>query len=777
MVEVANQVNFQRRIALLGTPNTGKSSLFNTLTGLRQKTANYPGVTVEKKQGRFSLQDKYHVELIDLPGTYSLRARSLDEIITSEFIQGRYVGEAKPDLVLVVLNAAQLERGLYLLNQVQELGLPSVVALNMNDLAQNKGISVDCRRLEEILGSPVVGIHASKVQGIDQLRSTLFQAFESQALPAESPQLEYPKPLGDILNALAQNLNAIQKAQGEEVVSFRYQIGDAFRILADKKGNEERALVEALGESALSFVENARQRLVQEKVESLELIEARLRHAWAQEVVAQVQRQDLSSQKGISTRFDRVLTHPFWGMIIFFGVMGFLFQTIFEWSGPLMDLIDQGFGALGESVAQILPEGGWLQSLIVDGLIAGVGGVLIFLPQIVLLFLFIAFLEDSGYLARAAYLMDRPFRKVGLTGRSFIPMLSGFACAIPAIMATRTIPDKASRFATLMVVPLTSCSARLPVYILLIESFVPEYKILPFLGMQAFVMLCFYGLGLVVAFIGAFLIRKFFFRGAASHLMMELPDYTLPRIKSLFYTAYERGRVFVVDAGTIILAMSLIIWVLGYFPRSEEVLQTYEEKRAALILSEAELEEQAEKLEEKARGLQPQDPEILTIQNQQTDIEKELLKYREIDNQEAAALLENSFLGKAGKSVEPIFKPLGWDWRISTATIASFPAREVVIATLGTLFAMGEDQDETSEGLRDTLSKARGTDGKQLFTLATALSLMVFFALCMQCGASVSAIKRETNSWGMALLSFSTMTLLAYVGALIVYQLALVLGW
>ncbi|MCA8939412.1 MAG: ferrous iron transport protein B, partial [Planctomycetes bacterium] len=466
------------------------------------------------------------------------------------------------------------------------------------------------------------------------------------------------------------------------------------------------------------------------------------------------------------------------GLAFFLLLMAFVFQAIYAWSGPFMDAIEGLFGWLEGVLIGGLEEGP-LKSLLSAAIVDGVGGVLVFLPQILMLFLALSILEETGYMARAAFLMDRLMRPIGLTGRSFIPLLSGFACAIPAIMATRTIADRASRLTTIMIVPLTSCSARLPVYVLMIGLFVPETEIGLGLSMQGLVLLAMYALGAIVAIPVALVFRKFIFKGTRSSFMIELPAYQAPQLKALARTVVERGRLFVVNAGTIIFAMAIVIWALSYFPRSREVQAKFEAQRSALAIPEEEAQESFDAIVEAAytetqrakENFEPSVEDLPEASRQNFEDLKGLLdEHASINNAESAELMENSILGTIGQAVEPIFVPIGWDWRISTAAIASFPAREVVIGVMGTIFSQGEESDEESEGLHDAIKSATWPDGRPLFTLATALSLMVFFALCMQCGASVAAIKREMNSWKWATISFVYMTVLAYVFALITFQ-------
>jgi len=793
------------RIAMLGNPNAGKSTLFNALTGLRQKIANYPGVTIEKHVGMCRVGDR-ELELIDLPGTYSLAPTSPDELVATRMLVGSMKGEAAPDALLLVVAAHAVERALFLATQATEFGVPAVIALTMSDIAERQGVSADADALSKELNLPVVRIDAPRGEGLEALLGALVKV---EGAKQDVPRAQLPAELKVAAESLAAQLSAIAKARGEDASSTQsvpVHPAEAVRVLVRPGGYTELDVIARLGESAAPMIAEARATL-----ESLDPPaakgEASARAEFARTIAGKVMKHTTLAGESFSARVDRVLTHRVFGTAIFFVLMAVVFQSVFQWAGPFMGWIEGLFGWIGGGIDATLDEGP-LHSLISAAIIDGVGGVLVFLPQILILFFFIALLEDSGYLSRAAYLMDRVLSKVGLSGRSFIPMLSGFACAIPGVMATRTIPDRATRFTTMMVTPLMSCSARLPVYVLLIEAFIPDSALFSIggwdYGMQGFVMLCMYLVGALAAIPVALLMRKFMFKGAKSFFMMELPAYKLPRFGAILRQMFDRGKVFVVNAGTIIFAMAILIWALGYFPHNEEVAAHAEQQRevVATIHGELEtLEEQAEAFakaenavlikagvdkksldDEEARDTAIQslsgdhERDFLVIQSARAPVDEALELYTAIDNEEAEEQLEQSFLGRMGHGVEPIFQPLGWDWRISTAAIASFPAREVVIGAMGTIFSLGGDQNEESQTLRETLQNAKREDGTKLFTIATALSLMVFFALCMQCGASVAAIKREANSWKWAAFSFTYMTVLAWIASAAVYQIGTACG-
>lgn len=724
-------------IALVGNPNVGKTALFNALTGLSQSTGNYPGVTVARKHGQFSVNGT-RATLIDLPGAYSLAAWSPDEMIVVDVLLDQQQGESEVDALLVVVDASNLERNLYFVSQLIELGKPMVIALNMMDIAARRGIKIDAQALSAQLGVPVAPICAHKRVGIPDLQMALDGLVQGKAA-STAAACQFPDSQTHATERLLGELSARNAQLGREVPAL-----EAFRILVDENGYAEQRLVRKLGPDFFEVL-RAHRDFAQANGVSLATQEARARYAWVRKVIdASVERPTVRP-KSRSERVDNILTHRFFGTVIFLTLMLVVFQSIYAWAAPLMDLIDGSVGALGARISALLPEG-VLQSLLVDGVCAGVGSVLVFLPQILMLSLLIALLEDFGYTARAAFLMDRLLGWCGLSGHSFIPMLSSFACAVPGIMATRTIRDRRDRFTTILVAPLMSCSARLPVYLLLIGAFVPRKQMLGGLvGLEGLVLFLMYLLGVAVAVPMAWLLRKSFFHGAKSAFILEMPSYKAPQWKSVVRKVYQEGREFMVRAGTLIFAVTILVWALAYFPRSEAIAAEFESKR------------------ESVRVAMPDGPERASTLVQ-------------LDHEEEGEYLRRSFLGTAGRFVEPVFLPLGWDWRIATATMASFPAREIVVATLGTLFNMGSDVDETEEGLLANLQSAVRRDGSPLFTLPVALSVMVFFALCCQCGATLITIRRETGNWRWPALTFTYMTVLAYVGAFITYQGGHLLG-
>lgn len=718
--QVASAGTTRPTIAVVGNPNTGKSTLFNTLTGLRQKTANYPGVTVERHTGIMKL-DSGDVELVDVPGSYSLTSHSPDELVSADVLMGRIEGQPRPSAILIVIDSANLRRNLFMATQVMELGIPVVIALNMIDLAERRGIHIDAAKLTELLGVAVVPVIGSSTSGSQELKSALAEA-------VRKPAATKPSLVPEVREAAEWLLAELGASAGELTTA------DLERALIDKDSAGEQRLIQLAGDKARSLLAELRTKLAPGT--SLAAIEARARYGWIDKTVAQVESRTERKRSFVDV-IDNATSHPLIGSLLFLTIMATVFQAVFSWAGPIMDFIDALTSSLGQTVAEFLPPGA-LSSLIVDGAIAGVGSVIIFLPQILILFAFIIFLEDSGYMARAAFLMDRLMRACGLSGLSFIPMLSSFACAVPGIMATRVIPNPRDRLATMLAAPFMTCSARLPVYALLIAAFVPDITYGYFFNLQGIVLFGLYMLGIVGGIFTAWMMKRFALRGPTPAFLIEIPPYRLPNFKSMAIRLMDRGKIFIKRAGTVIFTVAIVIWALVYFPRPESLFETYEAQRieAAATLDGA-----------------PLDRRLV-----------------EIDNREAAALIEQSYLGRAGKVVQPLFAPLGWDWKITASVIASFPAREVVVAVLGTIYAVGNEVDETDSRLLNRLRNAKNADGNPVFTSGVAIGLMIFYAFCLQCMATVAIMRRETNGWKWPISAWLYMTGLGYVGALLANQ-------
>jgi ferrous iron transport protein B len=704
-------------VALVGNPNAGKTTLFNALTGSHQKVGNYPGVTVERVSGHLRL-DGRQVECVDVPGLYSLQAVSEDERVAVEAIYGRVGGEGRPDLLVCVVDATNLERNLYLYSQLAEAGFPVVVALTMVDRLRARGDDVDLAKMSNLLGVDVVPVTGHKGGALQELKDAIERNLDAPRTP--SFDLALPSALESRIALLRERL--------------------ARTGLDASKAEVRRMLLQPDGEfSNVPELEEAfAQAREQLKAEGLNrpTVEVASRYEWAGVVQrAAIREAAAVPRRSLTDRIDQVLTHRVFGLGIFVALMYGVFLSIYSFATPFMDGIEAGFGWLQGVVGPRLEPWPILQSLVVDGIIAGVGGVLVFLPQILILFFFISVLEGSGYLARAAFLMDRLLGWCGLNGRAFIPLLSSFACAIPGIMAARVMPDPKSRLATILVAPLMSCSARLPVYLLLIGAFIqPRFG--PFWA--GFALFAMHLLGLFVAIPITWFLNRKVLRGKRLPFLLELPPYQWPRWRDVWLAMYFRGKVFVKTAGTMIFFMSVLIWGLSYFPR----LGTAEETRIAAQVRAADPKAEDDAVERRVQEAQ----------------------------------LEQSVLGRVGKSIEPLFRPAGFDWRITTSILAAFPARETVVPSLGIIFALGGDVDQESHDLTKALNEATWPDGRPLFTPWTAAGLMAFFALCAQCMATLATVRRETNSWRWPVFMFTYMTLLAYVVAVVLNQIGRAFG-
>ena len=713
-----------RNVAFIGNPNTGKSTIFSALAGIATRIGNFPGVTVEKKIGVAQWNGR-DIRLIDLPGTYSLSPRTKDEMVAVDVLVGAQDEIGDIDLVVCIVDSTNIERNLYLVSQLMDVGTPMIVVLNMWDAATAKGIQIDVDKLSQRLGVPVVTTEAHRRVGLDKLRD-LIAGEELPAIP-QAPRI-FPAEFYGECDSLGGRLDELGITNTNDYLIER--------LLLDSGGYTEQRFSEAGDLTA--HLTSARERLKDAKC-AVPAIEARVRYAWIRESLADVVEKPDSNHEVSTTsdKLDSFLTHRVTGLLFFCALMFVVFQSIYQWSGPLMDLIEtvQGFAS---GVVEQAMLAGPLRSLLVDGVIAGVGSVLVFLPQIAFLFFFIAILEDCGYMARAAFLMDRLMTCVGLSGKSFVPLMSSFACAIPGVMAARVIENRRDRMVTILVAPLMSCSARLPVYMLLIGAFVPPTTYLGgWLGTQGVVLFCMMSVGAVVAIPIAWLLKKFVFPGETPPFVMELPQYKIPSIRIVVMRVFDRCKAFVMRAGSLIFMTTVLVWAAGSFPgdRTE-----YFEVQNRI---------------EKIQASEVDDEELESLEQQKKEI--------------ASRLLESSVLGMSGKAVEPIVRPLGWDWKLGIGAIASFPAREVIIATLGTIYSLGADAEES--GLVAAMNAAKWPDGRPVYNLPVALSVMVFFALCAQCGATIMVIKRETASWYWALFTFFYMTALAYVFALLTYQI------
>jgi ferrous iron transport protein B len=773
-------------VALIGNPNTGKSTLFTALAGVRQRVGNYPGVTVEKKVGHVDVGHQ-RFALVDLPGTYSLAPRSPDEMVAVDVLLGRQSGFAPADAVICIVDASNLERNLYLVSQVLELGLPTVVALNMIDLATERGMTIDVGKLSERLRVPVVEVQANRRRGIDKLKAALGEVVRSpRERCGESP---LPAPFRREAADLEQWLSTKRDRNSDEKPWPRYLVE---RLLLDTSGYLEQAAPSGGNGELGARLTAARGRLAEANV-PVPAVEAMARYQWIGGILEGVLGRPAERPASATDRLDRILTSRVWGTLVFALLMLVVFSSIFIAAKPLMGMIDGGVKWLGDRVDTAMPPGA-LQSLLSKGVIAGAGSVIVFLPQILILFGFIGILEDCGYMARAAYLMDRLMVRVGLSGKSFIPLLSSFACAIPGVMATRVIENRRDRLTTILVAPLMSCSARLPVYTLLIGAFIPARTYLGgWLGLQGLTLFAMYLVGIVAAVFVALVLKKTLLRGATPPFVMELPPYKFPSLRIVAHRMFERGWSFVRRAGTLIVAVAIVVWALLYFPHDPakvaddlRIRQAEHERQLAALDSRTTLSPLMRPAGAGARGRGEGDEvqNDSTTDTQRATLAAELARFQdpiEREKLEAGAYQRRSVLAGMGRWIEPAVRPLGWDWRIGCAAIASFPAREVVLGTLGVIYNLGEDVDiherEGQTQLQAELRRATwdGTN-RPVFTVPVALSLMVFFALCAQCAATLAVIKRETNSWRWPIFTFAYMTVLAYLGALATYQIGTWIG-
>jgi len=716
-----------KRIAIAGNPNCGKTTIFNALTGLRQKVGNYPGVTVERREGRL-LGTK--IALLDLPGVYALSARSPDEEVARDALLGRIEGVPRPDGALLVIDASNLERNLYLASQIIEFGTPVVIACNMVDVAEDHGVHVDCDVLAAKLGVPVIATVAHRGEGIGALR---------EALGAIAQYVPPPRTwrLSDAFERAVGLAAVVMKEAGRTPPHAVH--GGALLWLSDYLSGEapcrksaERFLARLCPEHAEELKAIARELEASSDDAAAAAIEAR--YAWISKLAADAMTTAPSSAGGLakgasmSDRLDAVLTHRVLGLLTFAVLAFFLFVLIFSGAEPLMALIETGQEAVSRWVEAAMPVGP-LRSLLTDGVIAGVGAVVIFVPQICLLFVMLAALEDSGYMARAAFLMDGLMSRVGLAGKSFIPLLSCYACAVPGIMATRTIADRRDRFTTILIAPLMSCSARLPVYLIVISAVFGDRT-----WLKAGVLCGIYVCGTVAALLMGLILKKSLFAGPRPTFIMELPPYHVPRIGQVLRMTWDRTSVFLTHAGTIIFAACVLVWAMSYFPR----LQEDELPDAAL-----------ERLS--ASGLTADHDEA----------RERLL---------AAEQLRHSYIGQLGRAIEPAIRPLGYDWRLGVGVLSSFLAREVFVSTMGVTFAVGE-ADAQSTALRDRLAAATWPDGRKVLTPVVGVSVIVFYMLSCQCVSTLAVVRRETNSWRWPAFLFAYMTGLAYVASLAVYQI------
>ncbi len=732
-------------IVLTGNPNSGKTTLFNALTGLRAKVGNYAGVTVERKEGRLlAAPAAVNARVLDLPGTYSLSPQSLDEQISRDVLLNRLPELPAPSAIVVVVDASNLQRNLYYASQVIELGYPTLLALNMIDVAEENGHQIDVEMLAGELGVPVLPLVASSGQGVAELQASILASLQAQPRSAPRQFAELPAPLKTEADAIAGLLAETFHERRAQAAAEALLILSNEKALASSLQHYPAPIQEA--------VSAARGRLDAAGIDWRGVtIEAR--YLGVSAIQRAVTTEMATTGENFSDRLDRVLTDKVWGTIIFLVIMTVMFQSIFTFARIPMDVLQTGVDWVGHAIGGQIPPGD-LNSLLVDGVIAGVGAVVVFLPQILLLFLFIGFLEDTGYMARAAFLMDRLMSKVGLHGKSFIPMLSSFACAIPGIMATRTIESPKDRLVTILVAPLMSCSARLPVYTLLIAACIPNLTVLGFLKLPGVTMLSMYLLGIVVALLMAWLFKKTLLKGETPMLIMELPPYKRPLFRVVMRHMWDRSKLFLRRAGTVILGINILLWFLATYPHNAAT-QTAASGQPARL---------------KAQLVEAPTPEQAAIARTQLAA---------LDSQAAGENLRQSFAGRLGRLIEPVIAPLGFDWKIGIGIITSFAAREVFVSTMSTVYNVGRTETTPSAmtSLAQTLQAQRNPDGTLVYTPLTAVTLMVFYVFALQCVSTVAIVRRETNSWKWPFFQWFYMGVLAWGLAFLTHLGGRLFGW
>ncbi|WP_293303496.1 ferrous iron transport protein B [Allomuricauda sp.] len=732
-------------VALIGNPNTGKTSVFNQLTGLKQKVGNYPGITVEKKEGICKLPRGVKAHILDLPGTYSLNTTSLDESVVVELLLNKN-DKNYPDVAVVISDVENLKRNLLLFTQIKDLRIPAILVINMADRMSRKGISLDVAAMEKKLDAKIALVSTRKGNGIDHLKeliadykslSTSPNLDTTRIAPDYFGRLQKAFPNEDLYKlwlVITQDVNfmPIEKKQIEDVTSFSTKSKDELKKLQHK--------------------------------------ETVLRYQFINNALKETYKVDFLAAKGLRASIDKVLTHKVFGYLIFFGILLLIFQAIFEWSSYPQDIIDEQFSMAAEWIKNTLPPG-VLTDLLAEGILAGIGGIVIFVPQIAFLFLFISLLEESGYMSRVVFLMDRLMRPFGLSGKSVVPLISGTACAIPAVMATRTIENWKERLITILVTPFTTCSARLPVYLILIALVIPEGSILG-VSYQALTLMLLYLIGFGMAIFSAMVLNKILKIKSRALFMVEMPTYRLPLIKNVAYTVLEKTKSFVFGAGKIILAISIVLWFLGSngfsedFHDAEQIVNNRIGEEGLSTYSKNYIQNNINSYEQTLatdhNGLSPKAVQD-SIQIRTQDL-MERAKAQEI----ASYKLEHSYIGYAGKAFEPLVRPLGYDWKIGIAVLTSFAAREVFVGTLATIYSVGSDEEET---IKNRMAAELGPMGKPLFNLASGISLMLFYAFAMQCMSTLAIVKRETNSWKWPLYQLTFMSIFAYLVAMVAYQI------
>ena len=694
----------QINVALIGNPNTGKTSVFNALTGLNQKVGNYPGITVDKKEGICKLSRNTKAHIIDLPGTYSLNASSIDENVVIELLLNKN-DKDYPDVAVIVSDVENLKRNLLLFTQIKDLHIPSILVINMADRMERKGISLNIELLEKELNTKIALVSTRKKQGIDELKS-LIENYKKLSI----------KPC---LNTATIDIDYFQKLKKAFPDQDLYKLW----LVICQDVNFGKITRKELDFSNFKTKSASELKRLQQK-------ETIKRYQFINAVLKEGQNIDKEKAKDFRTRLDRILTHKVYGYLIFFVILLTIFQAIYDWASIPMEFIDQSFASLANWTKATLPSG-VLTDLLAEGIISGIGGIVIFIPQIAFLFLFISILEESGYMSRVVFLMDKIMRRFGLSGKSIVPLISGTACAIPAIMATRNIESWKERLITILVTPFTTCSARLPVYIIIIPLVIPDGRFLG-LSYQALTLMLLYVIGFSMAVLSAFILDLVMKQNRKTFFVIEMPGYKIPLFKNVALTVIEKTKTFIFEAGKIILAISIVLWVLASYGPGEN----FNSAESIVKTNHTELNEV------------------------------------ELENEIAAFKLEHSYIGIIGKSIEPVIKPLGYDWKIGIGLVASFAAREVFVGTLATIYSVGSasDEEEGENTIKNRMAAEVHSNGDKVFTLASGISLLLFYAFAMQCMSTLAIVKRETNSWKWPLIQLFGMSTIAYIVAFIAYQ-------
>ena len=695
----------QIKVALIGNPNTGKTSVFNALTGLKQKVGNYPGVTVDKKEGICKLSRGVKANILDLPGTYSLNASSVDENVVIELLLNKNDKDF-PDVAVVVTDVENLKRNLLLFTQIKDLKIPTVLVINMSDVMSRKGISLDIPALEAHLQTKIALVSTRKNKGIELLKS-LIEDYKGLAITACIDSSSIDSAYFERLQKAFPNQDVYKLWL---VITQDVNFGTVARRTLDVSKFQTKSTTE---------------------LKRLQQKEAIKRYQFINGVLKVGQVIDRTKAKDLRSKLDRVLTHKVGGYFIFFAILLLIFQAIYDWATVPMDLIDATFASLAEWTKKALPNGGMLTDLLAEGIVSGIGGVVIFIPQIAFLFLFISILEESGYMSRVVFLMDRIMRRFGSSGKSVVPLISGTACAIPAVMATRNIENWKERLITILVIPFTTCAARLPVYLIIIALIIPEGHFLGF-NYQALILMLLYLIGFAMAILSAYVLDRVMKTERKTFFVVEMPNYKFPMLKNVAITVIEKTKTFVLEAGKIILAISIILWVMASFGPGEKF------NNSEAIVSQ-------------------ENPNILEV-----DLQDKIAAYR----------LEHSYIGIVGKTIEPLIKPLGYDWKIGIGLVASFAAREVFVGTLATIYSVGSaSENEGIETIKTKMSNERYIDGSKVFTFASGISLLLFYAFAMQCMSTLAIVKRETKSWKWPIIQLFSMSIIAYLFALVAFQI------